>query len=134
MKLKKRPKKPREENVVTLINIVFLMLIFFLIAGTLRQFETKDIKLAQIEDEEKQNAKSVQMRITADGTIFIGETIIELDKLTETLKLSLSPERKQKPFYILVDRELDGIKLIEVLKHVGKSEIKNVKLVAVRKK
>ncbi|MEL6504906.1 MAG: biopolymer transporter ExbD [Pseudomonadota bacterium] len=47
MRLARPPAKPKREGTIALINIVFLMLIFFLIAGTLAPPMDRVIKLIQ---------------------------------------------------------------------------------------
>lgn len=133
MKIKTRPKKQREENVIPLINVVFLMLIFFLIAGTMRPFAMKDIKLADVKDAEKQHSKAVQMRIFADGVIVIGENSVPKEDLVLFLKANARHFANDKPFYILADKELEGSLLIEILKLVSEAGVPNTRLVAIRK-
>jgi len=48
MRLQQPQKKPREENLVPLINFVFLMLVFFLVAGSLREFQSRGVKPVEI--------------------------------------------------------------------------------------
>ncbi|MEX3007423.1 ExbD/TolR family protein [Hoeflea sp. TYP-13] len=50
MRLQRPAPKPRAENTIALINIVFLMLIFFLIAGTLAPPMDSDVELIRAAD------------------------------------------------------------------------------------
>ncbi|MTI45529.1 biopolymer transport protein ExbD [Roseibium hamelinense] len=50
LKLKTTPKKTPPEATISLINVVFLMLIFFLVAGQLTPPEDPEVTLSQSED------------------------------------------------------------------------------------
>ncbi len=133
MKIKTPPRKQPEENIIPLINIVFLMLVFFLIAGTLKSFSTKDIKLIDVQDEEKHNSKNVLLHIKADGEVILNGQDISREELIDMLSPAFTKEHADKPFYIIADRELDGVKLLEILELIKTSGINKLQLVAIRK-
>ena len=134
MEIKRPPQRPSEENIIPLINIVFLMLIFFLIAGSLRSFSNKDINPADINHEEKQQTKKVAMRISSSGQVLIEGREVSKDFVLQHLEQTLSPEQKQQPFNILVDRDLDAALLIAILESVNKAGVTNANIVALRRR
>ncbi|MGH1350837.1 MAG: ExbD/TolR family protein [Methyloligellaceae bacterium] len=133
MKIKTPPRKRPEENVIPLINVVFLMLVFFLVAGTLKSFSTKDIKLIDVQDEEKHNSKNVMMHIRSDGIILFNGQEFTREQLKEILTDSFALSHGDKPFYVIADRETDAVGLLEILEIVKGAGIKKVQLVAIRK-
>ncbi len=133
MKIKTPPRKRPEENVIPLINVVFLMLVFFLIAGTLKSFSTKEIKLIDVQDEEKHSSKNVMMHIKADGAILFNGRELTREQLTDMLTVSFTQDHGDKPFYVIADREVDAVLLLEILEIVKGAGIQKVQLVAIRK-
>lgn len=99
------PKRPRstEENVLPLINIVFLLLIFFMLAGVLAQnppFELTPPQTAETEDS-AQLERQV-LTVAADGRLaFAGEPIERAD-----LAAALADWPTDKPLQIRADGHL----------------------------
>lgn len=63
------PTRPRAEPTITLINVVFLLLVFFLIAGQLSPPLDQDLTLASVSDLAPTQAPEALL-ITADGRLF----------------------------------------------------------------
>ncbi len=61
------PTRPRGEPTIALINIVFLMLIFFLIAGSIRPRPDADVSLVTLDDIET-DLPSDALILLADGS------------------------------------------------------------------
>ena len=105
-----RPREPHQrENTIALINIVFLMLIFFLIAGTLTPPLDNDIKLIATVGAFPADPPEA-LFITADGELrWHGETTTVADFL------SARGTPDDKPVQIAADRSLLAEKLIDVV-------------------
>jgi biopolymer transport protein ExbD len=110
------PQKKRssdDSNIVPLINIVFLLLIFFMVAGQMRAGLPTDIKLPHSQLEAKLPANALAIQIDRDGqTYLLGKSAsvsaIEqhLKKLSSTQSLSIA---------LQADRKLKAANLDEVL-------------------
>lgn len=66
--MRPRPKRKERESTTALINIVFLMLIFFLVAGTLAQPLDGELKLVQTADLESTPPPDALV-VMPDGTL-----------------------------------------------------------------
>ncbi|MCG7521160.1 biopolymer transporter ExbD [Ruegeria sp. Ofav3-42] len=112
----RRPKRKRDST-IALINVVFLMLIFFLITGTLAPPLDPDLELvntSELEGREPPNA----LVLHKDGTLtFQG---IPTDPETHMLG------RRSEPVRIVPDRQAPGPRLIEVtgaLRRLGATSV-----------
>lgn len=110
------PRKPRDAT-IAMINVVFLMLIFFLIAGTVAAPLDPDLELvdtAGLEGREPPNA----LVLHRDGTLsFRG---VPTDPKT------YMANHGQGPVRIVPDRDVSGPRLIEVagnLRQLGASSV-----------
>lgn len=107
MILKKRQKSQREPT-IALINIVFLMLVFFLVAGTIARPIDKDLKLVKTADLEGA-APANAMVIHPDGAISVyGETVS--DAKTALAKL----DYQDGTVRIIPDRDLPATDLVRL--------------------
>lgn len=88
--------RPRGEQTIALINIVFLMLIFFLIAGSLAPRPEGDVALVSL-SEITTEPPSDALVVLADGSLrHTGETLTREDALArfgDTARVRLLPDR-----------------------------------------
>lgn len=110
--MKKTQLKSKSEPMITLINIVFLILIFFLVAGTLYQPDDQDLKFVQTQGLEcciNPNALSVGK----NGQLFFhGDNIGSIDHYLSGL------EPTNKISRVLPDRKLPALELLELVKQL----------------
>ncbi|WP_170361612.1 ExbD/TolR family protein [Ruegeria arenilitoris] len=99
-----RPSRKRDST-IPLINVVFLMLIFFLIAGTVAQPLDPDLELVNTSDLDGREPPDALV-LHADGTLsFRG---------TPTDPQTYMTDRGEDPVRIVPDRNVSGARLIEV--------------------
>ena len=126
-----RPGRPRkEENLIPLINIVFLILIFFLIASTIKPFSDQQIKLAESATPSSSAASARMLIIRSDGARFIGGLPLTDDDLQARL-INWSNE-SNLPITIVADRATKASALIATVALARAAGIKNVKLLTRR--
>ncbi|WP_432695922.1 ExbD/TolR family protein [Marinobacterium sp. YM272] len=75
-----------DDNMIPLINVVFLMLIFFMIAGQISKTDALETSPPESVNERKlSDSESIELLVSADGTLFIGDQPVSRDELTEAL-------------------------------------------------
>lgn len=106
-----KPKRHREPT-ITLINVVFLMLIFFLIAGTLAPPLDPDLTLVEARDLEGREPPDALV-VSADGQMmYRGKP---MDAATYVAQFGKTDEAAEKTtIRIVPDRDLAAQKLLEV--------------------
>jgi len=133
MRLQQPHKKPREENLVPLINVVFLMLVFFLIAGSLREFQTREVKPVEVLQTRVSDKPRQPLLINADGQITLNNHLVEADQLVSVLQ-KVAANSPDKIIFIVADQGLDASNFTDVLHAARKAGVKNVRLVTQRKR
>lgn len=109
-------------DLTPMIDVVFLLLIFFMISTTFienpgLQIDLPDATAQQLSAEEKE----VQVYLTAKGEIFLERQPVNLNELKEKLA-SYSAAAKQMTFLLMADKDaLHGkvISLMDLAKTVG---------------
>jgi biopolymer transport protein ExbD len=126
--------KPRkQESTIALINVVFLMLIFFLIAGTLAP--PADHQVSYIASEREDNAPPPDMVfVRADGTVsWRGEPVDPSAHFADWKAiLSIDGDQERAPLRVAADRDLSALKLLELLKTLRAGGIDKIVLVTER--
>ena len=121
-----RPREARQrETTIALINIVFLMLIFFLIAGTVTPPLDREVTLISTVEADAAEPPDA-LFVTADGTLRArgAETTVERF-LTER-------EAAGGTVKLAADRDLAAIRLIEVVGELRAAGVETVSVVTER--
>lgn len=75
-----------DDNMIPLINVVFLMLIFFMIAGQISKTDALEtVPPESVNDRKLSDGESIDLLVSADGRVFIGDQSVARDELTEVL-------------------------------------------------
>lgn len=118
MKLGPARRKPRAENTIPLINIVFLLLVFFLVAGTLAPPADPQTSLILAPQSEPATpAASAALR--ADGVLYLSGEPVDEAAVVERARSALPAGQRETPggaiaVALAVDRDAPARRLVEV--------------------
>lgn len=116
MKLPKPTKKSAPENTITLINVVFLMLIFFLVAGSLTPPLDKEVAMIGTRDAENA-APPDALAVRADGSYWYRGSEITLDRYLADYPppaTGVAEAENGSPLKVVVDRDLPAEDLVSL--------------------
>ena len=115
-----------EDNLLPLVNIIFLLLIFFMLAGVIaKQKELHNVNLASATIEEYIEKDKNTLFINADGTLTLNDQSVSESLLKEKLMVL-----KTDNILIAADGSLDSSSLNKILLILSNSKIKNVTLLS----
>ena len=127
MKLKNKINKTyNDDNLLPLVNIIFLLLIFFMLAGVIaKQKEMYDVDLASaVIDEYVEKDKHI-LFIKSNGEVIFNDEAITIKTLDEKLKLI-----DDKTITIAADKLVTTGKSNKILLKLNKNNISNVTLLS----
>lgn len=122
----KRARTEREPT-IALINIVFLMLIFFLVAGTLARPLDKDLKLVRTSDLERESPADALV-VTQSGELRFRGAIV---RSATAFAGELDAEGRAR-LRIVPDRELPAHKLVALGRELREAGAEKVVIVTQR--
>lgn len=76
-------------NVTSLIDVVFLLLLFFVVNSAFLEQPGLELSLPEAGTAEDARRDEVTVRITSDGTIYLGESVVPPEGLADALGRSL---------------------------------------------
>jgi len=96
MKLSRKNKQKSEISTSSLPDIIFMLLIFFMVTTVMREFEGLDIVLPRAEKIEKLESKrhTVHMWVTKDGLISVNDRIVDINNLANMMALKIAQDPK----------------------------------------
>ena len=116
-----------DDNLIPLINIVFLMLIFFMVAGQIQRTDSVKIDPPQSISSLLPKNESVTLIIEHTGAIHLDGAAVELDQLA-TLLSGRASNQAAPSLQIKTDAALPAEKLYEILRHVREAGFQKVSL------
>jgi biopolymer transport protein ExbD len=129
MKLANKIKREYDDDsLLPLVNIIFLLLIFFMIAGVIEKRIIKDdVELPSADLNKFDNKEVTKIFINKNNEYFINDNVIEVDKINQYIKAS-----KQSEVVIIADKSLyiNDINLLLIKLH--ENDIKTIKLLSNR--
>ncbi len=125
---KRRPRK-EHESIIPLINVVFLLVIFFLLAGTVQEQELWTVEPPSSVFGEEQAEESTLLLMDADGRIALEDREIPLEALESELA-KLQEAGSLHLLQLKADASVDAKELIDVLETLREAGIESLELIA----
>jgi len=115
-----------EMNLAPLIDVVFLLLIFFMVASTLNMNEVQaTIKLPGTNTVEGKSIKEIVLYITKEGQVFLEKEKIGWEQLPDILYEYLT-EDETKEVTVYADREADFQYIVNMLDLANQLKIDHI--------
>lgn len=92
--LKFQSKRGKGLDIAPLVDVVFLLLIFFMLTSTFIRQEGMDIELPEAESSGSFEATSVKIQIQKDGTLIVQEKPMPIKELPSFMEQAVSKDRK----------------------------------------
>ncbi len=135
MRLRKNDRgHARQPDLTGLINIVFLILIFFIVAGTLRPFWAQDLELAKIDQDSAASGAPRQVIAHANGRLSYAGQDIQLEALAQlvTAGANRTANKTNAAFTIVADGRLPGRDLLKISRTLRIAGIENISVLVER--
>jgi len=121
-------RKIRPINVVSLIDIIFTVILFFIIAGHMEKFSVIPIELPKADSGQKLEEGPIVVALGTMGEIIVNDDFYTDAQIAEELKkqFAINPERI---ITIKADAKMDANKLVDFLEQIRNAGGKNLSLV-----
>ena len=118
-----RNKKINDNNLLPLVNIIFLLLIFFMIAGVIqKQKELYNVDLGKATIDNYTEREINTLFINKDGSITLNDQDVSFSVFEKTI----SQLNKKSELLIAADKELTADKLNRILLILNNQSIKKI--------
>jgi len=108
------PRRNSEASLIPLINVVFLLLVFFLIAGSIRPGQSNRITLPESSQHQTQVTPHAVIELHADGRVQINGASLDRSSLMRVMsELPVPPG--QALIRVRADRNLPVAAILEIL-------------------
>jgi biopolymer transport protein ExbD len=121
MKLLEKPPKKIALNITPLIDVLFILIIFFTVSSTFLEQPGIELKLPDAESSQTHTAQKVIIYVDKDETIFLNDEQVNLEILVGYVQAKLA-EQKDKSVVLRADTEVNHgvvIKIMDLLRKKG---------------
>ncbi len=120
----------RDDNLIPLINVVFLMLIFFMVAGQIQRSDAQTVQPPESLSNTRQAEGGITVIVTADGALYLDNQNVDETGLASGLMAAFSQAEKPEAFVVLVkvDADLPVDVLQTVLRQIKATGLMRVSL------
>lgn len=121
MAFRRRIKEAPRVDLTPMVDVVFLLLIFFMISTTFVETQGLSIKLPKASAAKIEQSKDVQVYLSKEGEIFLQEEKLSLDQLRARL-VGYADDSGQMMFLLMADREAQHggvVQLMDLAKKAG---------------
>lgn len=125
MEFERSNRRMRAISLVPLINVVFLLLIFFLVAGTLEKVDVIDVQLPLAQSGELLEEGPIEILLGRHDEVIANDTPMDLDAVAQWIAPKLEADAN-RVISVKADARLEAarmIDLLDILKGVGAKQI-----------
>ncbi|HUG98622.1 MAG TPA: biopolymer transporter ExbD [Gammaproteobacteria bacterium] len=116
-----------EINITPLLDIVFIMLIFFIVTTSFVKEIALDLNRPASEPrEEKKTAEVITIRIAANGQVEVGDRMVDIRAVRANVEGELATRGFDTPVVVIADRASDSglmVRVIDQARMAGADEV-----------
>lgn len=121
------------DRLIPMINIIFLLLTFFLIAGTLRVGDALQIEPPQILTDGNIEPRHLVLSVEANGALHFQGEAREASEAIAAIKTAMA-DKAGEQLYIKADHRTPASVILPLLQELEKNGLGNIRLIAVKKR
>lgn len=111
---RKSKRESAEIDVAPMMDMVFILLIFFIVTSTFTRETGLDVNKPDASSAQSLEKESVLVGLSREGTIHVHETQVSLDGLRRILDNTVR-EFPDRPVIIVADRDAPGGMIVDIL-------------------
>lgn len=127
--IKKRARRESLIDISPMMDMVFILLIFFIVTSTFTRETGIDVTKPKASSAKELARESILIGITRQGTVHINETQVNLSSL-QTILRQMMAESPDRPVIIVSDREAPSGAIVDVLDECNIAKVRKVSISA----
>lgn len=125
MQFKEKKKKSVGINITSLIDVMFILLIFFMVSSSFIEQSGMKLELPTVKSQEVARIENLLMFVSKDGDIKIGQKSVPMDSLAFEIE-RLVPEMKEKTLILKADKATEHGLIIQIMDIAKRSGLKKI--------
>lgn len=114
MQFKEQKRRRTSINITSLIDVLFILLIFFMVSSSFIEQPGMKLELPTTQSREVARLENLVMHISQDGEIFLGDKSVTLETLGTEIE-AMIPNIEEKTLVLKADKETSHGKIVEIM-------------------
>lgn len=131
MRITAEKKRSSQDMLLPLVNIIFLLLIFFVITGVIAQRPDFIVEYAKTRMSPSTSPQPGTLFVSADGKMFYDGRTITVQELVSTLRDD-APRDPDTPFPVVLDRDMRMETFLPISRALGEAGIARIRAVTLK--
>ncbi len=119
-----------DKSIVPMINVVFLLLMFFLVAGQIDDAKHPEITLPVSVSENVLEQQPLSFVLTQQGVLKYGSRIINIGELPNII--SANSVKSLKAVHLIADAKVNAYFVIQIIDKLKKNNIKHLSIITMQ--
>lgn len=128
MKLPTPPPREESENILPLVNVVFLLIIFFMLTGAFASPELFKVDPPDSASENPTRIEKAVILLNADGRLAYGDREVNDQELQDLIARRMVESGRQEPIKLKADAKVETDRLIEVMQRLKEAGVEQLTL------
>lgn len=125
MQFKENKKHSTVINITSLIDVMFILLIFFMVSSSFIEQPGMKLELPTIQSPEVARVENLVIHISEDGAIFLADKEVNLDNLASEIA-NMIPDIEEKTLVLKADKKTEHgliVQIMDIAKRSGLTKI-----------
>jgi len=125
MQIKSRPRSKLIINITSLIDVIFMLLLFFMITSTFLEQPGIKLDLPASETAIQVEQQEAVLVLTAEGKMFLNRESVQLENLEEQIRRAL-PKMKDQALVLKADKDVTHGRVVQVMDAAKRGGVKKL--------
>ena len=130
MQLKQQPSQSLGENILPLVNVVFLLLIFFMLAGAFSRPDMFKIESPIAENDNAADRKIITILVNADGEMAYNDLVLGMEELKNLVSTEVE-DKSLATLQLKADANMNAVGLIDIMEALKDTGLDSIHLLTV---
>lgn len=127
IEMERHLKPVKEVSLIPLINVIFLLLIYFLVVGAIERFDILEVNPPVAESSEELDQGALVIILGRNNEVIVNDDWVSMDTVEERITHFLS-FNKERVITVKADSRLEAQKLVRLIELIRKSGAKHITL------
>ena len=125
MQFKEKQKKRMGINITSLIDVMFILLIFFMVSSSFVEQPGMKLELPAMQSQEVAKVEKMALFVSKEGELFLNDRPVAIDSLGIVIK-QLIPNVEEKTLVLKADRAVEHGLVVQIMDIAKRNGLKKI--------
>ncbi|MEM8844239.1 MAG: biopolymer transporter ExbD [Pseudomonadota bacterium] len=129
MKIQESKPKKEIENLLPLVNVVFLLLIFFMVAGAFSSPELYKVDLPYSDSQMTQESEELKIILDEYGNLALNDKSVSIDSISESIMTFSKDSNSITEIQLKADAKVDAVIVVDLIERLNATNLEAIHII-----